>query len=78
MKAGGSELGWVGSELRCVISCEVKLMVAVSAPVQAICPDTGDAFSELLLGVCARERSLRSGCERGTQLSVYMVRRGIS
>lgn len=68
----------MGSVFKWFMSCDVKLMVAVSAPVQAKFPVTGDAFPELPFGVCVRDRSRESGCERGTQLRVYMVRSGIS
>lgn len=60
------------------MSSEVKVMVVDSVLVQANCPAVGDAPPLLLLGVWPRERSLGSGCARGTQLSVYIVRRGIS
>lgn len=53
-------------------------MEEVSASVQAICPAMGEALPEFAVGDCGRERSFGSGWERGTQLSVYMVRRGIS
>jgi hypothetical protein len=78
MKEGGSELGCVGNELRWVMSCDEKLMLAVSVALQAVCPLIGDTFPEMLFGVCDRERSLGSVWERGTQLRVYMVRSGIS
>jgi hypothetical protein len=78
MKVGGKELGWVGKEFKWVMSCDVKDMVAVSAPVQAICPVIGEEFAELACDDWVRERSLGRGWERGTQLRVYMVRRGIS
>jgi hypothetical protein len=74
MKVGGNELGVVGSESRWVMSWEVKLMVVDSAPLHAAgCAVVGEAQAEAV-----GERSLGSGCARGTQLSVYIVRRGIS
>jgi hypothetical protein len=56
------------------MSWEVKLMVVDSAPLHAAgCAVVGEAQAEAV-----GERSLGSGCARGTQLSVYIVRRGIS
>lgn len=78
MKVGGSELGCVGSWFRWVMSCDVKLTLADSAPVQAKFAVTGEELPEFPVGLCARERSLGRGCARGTQLSVYIVRNGIS
>jgi len=53
-------------------------MAEVSASSQAICPKTGDVLLECPVGEEARERSLGSGWARGAQLSVYIVRSGIS
>lgn len=78
MKVGGSELGCNGNLLRWVMSSEVKLIVADSVPFQANCPEVGEAPPLLLLGVWPRDRSLGRGWARGTQLSVCIVRKGIS
>ena len=77
MKEGGSELGCCGMELMWVMSCDVKFMDAVSASLQAGCPEMGETGA-LLVGEEARDGSLGSGWARGAQLRVYMVRRGIS
>lgn len=60
------------------MSSVVKLIVADSVLFQATCPETGDTPPLLLLGVWPREKSLGIGWARGTQLSVCIVRRGIS
>lgn len=60
------------------MSSDVKFVVVDSVLFQANCPVVGDAPPVLLLGVWPRERSLGRGCARGTQLSVYIVRSGIS
>ena len=74
MKVGGNELGVVGRESRWVMSWDVKLMVVVSAPLHADgWAVVGEAQAEAV-----GERSLGRGWARGTQLSVYIVRRGIS
>jgi hypothetical protein len=60
------------------MSWEVKLMVVDSAPLHAAgCAVVGEAQAEAQAEAVG-ERSLGSGCARGTQLSVYIVRRGIS
>lgn len=58
------------------MSCEVKFMAVDSASFHPSEPETGDVPLEV--GVGARDRSLGNGWARGAQLSVYIVRRGIS
>jgi hypothetical protein len=60
------------------MSCEVKFIEVDSASFQANWLEVGDALLELPVGLGARERSFGSGWARGVQLSVYMVRSGIS
>ena len=51
IKVGGKELGRVGSDLSCFMSCDVKFIVAVSALFQANWPVTGDALPDFPVGV---------------------------
>lgn len=60
MKEGGSELGCCGIELMWLISCEVKVMEAVSGSVQPMCAEVGESGG-LPVGEGARERSFGKG-----------------
>lgn len=77
MKLGGSEHGWLGSlEIWC-ISEAVNCAAAEEASGGNV-GLVGDEATEFVTGVPARESWFGSGCARGTQFNVYIVRRGIS
>jgi hypothetical protein len=60
------------------MSADVKCAAADPASDQGSCVDVGDGLLELDVGVAARDNWLGRGWARGAQLSVYIVRRGIS
>ena len=85
---GGKENGWVGSLLMWLIRHDLKCSVALCATNCCCCSggNCGDAgalsgFESLELqseGVSGRVVWRRKGCVWGVELSVYIVRRGIS
>lgn len=58
MKVGGNELGRVGNDFNCFMSCEVKFMVAASVPFQANWPETGEELPDFGVAFWTREISL--------------------